>query len=240
MVYLIFGNDPLKGREQTEKLVAQFSCKGDLFRVEFREDNFSEGYFNEAIKTDPLFGKKSLVVCKKLFGSEKTAGFLSGNIEKCSVSANIFIFLEGLLKKEYLDGFKKNSERMWEFKSDSPASKKQAESDRSKELFPFCDSLAMKRKHDAWVLFQNALYNGIPEDEIFKKVFWQLKTLLTVKKEGGIGMHPFFYKKNKKAASFFSEAELKKHLSELVELYHKDRYGFSDLASGLEKFIFKI
>ena len=83
--------------------------------------------------------------------------------------------------------------------------------------FAVCDAFAEKNKAKAWTIYQQALKQGIPAEEVFFKILWQIKNLLMVKKlaSAGVaniaketGLHAFVAGKAIKAAQKFSEEEL--------------------------------
>lgn len=115
--------------------------------------------------------------------------------------------------------------------------------------FAICDAVAEKDKNKAWVLFQRAIFSGVPAEEVFYKIVWQIKNLLLLKKlsafpqlnlEKETGLHPFVIKKNMYAIHNFTEEELKKYSFELIKIYHDTRRGLEDFSLGLEKFLFNL
>lgn len=112
--------------------------------------------------------------------------------------------------------------------------------------FAICDAFAAKDKAKAWILLQKAILSGVPAEDVFFKVLWQIKNLLLIKKlvdakiknlEKETGLHPFVIKKALRAASDFSEKELINYSREMVKIYHEERRGLCELLIGLEKFI---
>lgn len=237
MVYFILGKNFEKSREKLETLVARFKTEaGDSLFFETNEDNFAEPAFNEFIKTGSLFNQRKIVVGRNLFTLQAVASYLLENLSKFSDSSDIFIFKEEILAGEILSCAKKEADEICEFE---PAAGKEKVF-KGKDIFFICDALALKQKHRAWLLFQEAVLKGTSHEEVFWKFFWQIKTLLVFKNEKGDGLKNYFFAKTKKAASLFTETELKKHSSNLVKLYHQSRYGEADLGVGLEKFLLKI
>jgi DNA polymerase III delta subunit len=115
--------------------------------------------------------------------------------------------------------------------------------------FAICDAIAVKNKGRAWVLFQQALLAGVPAEEVFYKIVWQIKNLLLLKKlndakagtlEKETKLHPYVLKKTLAATWNFSEEELKKYSFALVKIYHDARRGIEDFSLGTEKFLLNI
>ena len=112
--------------------------------------------------------------------------------------------------------------------------------------FAICDAFAEKNKAKAWAIYQQALRRGIPAEEVFFKILWQIKNLLLVKKlmNAGVanvsketGLHAFVSGKAIKAAKNFSERELENYSYEMLKIYHKERRGESELPIEFEKFL---
>src|SRR3989338_8731887 len=112
--------------------------------------------------------------------------------------------------------------------------------------FAICDAFAEKNKVKAWTIYQQALRQGIPAEEVFFKTLWQIKNLLLVKKlmNAGVanvsketGLHSFVIGKAIKAAKNFSEDELINYSYEMLKIYHEERRGWSELAIEFEKLL---
>lgn len=125
---------------------------------------------------------------------------------------------------------------------------KMVKSDETKEYNPFaiCDAFAEKNKVKAWIIYQQALNQGIPTEEVFFKILWQIKNLLLVKKlmNSGVdniaketGLHAFVASKAIKATQKFSEEELENYSYQMLKIYHKERRGESELPIEFEKMI---
>lgn len=112
--------------------------------------------------------------------------------------------------------------------------------------FAVCDAFAEKNKVKAWIIYQQALSQGIPAEEVFFKILWQIKNLLLVKKltVAGVkdiakesGLHAFVAGKAARAAKNFTEDELISYSYEMLKIYHQERRGELELPIGFEKFI---
>ncbi|MFC1625267.1 hypothetical protein ACFL1O_00055 [Patescibacteria group bacterium] len=111
---------------------------------------------------------------------------------------------------------------------------------KKNNLFYLADLFGNRQKEKIWLAYQKELFEGTLAEEVFWKLLWQVKSLMLVKKGEGNGLHPFVLNKVKKSAPLFTEEELQKYSSNLVDLFHQSRHGQADLAVGLEKFILKI
>ena len=107
--------------------------------------------------------------------------------------------------------------------------------------FAICDAFAYKDGKTAWTLFQKALFNGITAEEIFWKIWWQIKTLILVKNQPhGLNLHPFVIKKTLRNINNFTKEELNNLSWQLVSLYHKTRKGQAEFEIGLEKILISL
>ncbi|MCX6731560.1 MAG: hypothetical protein NTX55_01055 [Candidatus Parcubacteria bacterium] len=236
MFYLIYGKDSFQGREKLKELTDFFQAKiGNLgiFRIE--DEDFDTLRFEELIRSQMLFGKKHLVVCNRVLENTAARIFVKKNIERISSTPNIFLFFEEEIEKELLDLLKKYSEKTQEFKL------KQGLTFKDYKPFAICDAVAERNKNRAWVLLQKALLSGVPAEEVFYKVVWQIKALLLIKKcPNETGLHPFVVQKNLVNAENFTEKELTDHSFELLKIYHNVRRGLEEFPLGLEKFLINL
>jgi len=110
-------------------------------------------------------------------------------------------------------------------------------------IFAFTDAIADRKKKDAWVLYEKALASGMVPEQLFYKVMWIVKTLLTVmrtKSAEEAGMKTFPYNKARAALKNWKEGEVEKLSEELVEGYHKVRRGEGEMETMLEKILLSL
>lgn len=238
MVYLVYGGDTEKSLQKFNALLEKFSKKENDFSIFYvNEESFSENMFEELAKTNNLFTRKNMVIGKRLFTNSVAGEYLLKNIKNLCLSNNIFLFWEKELKKEYLDEIKQQTDNITEC---GASSAKSAKNKNSQSLFRLADLVALRKKQEAWLLYQEELSKGMPADDVFWKIFWQFKSLMIVKAGEGAALAPFVYRKTQNAAGLFSIDEAKKSLSVLLDLYQKNHNGEADLVIGLEKFILKL
>lgn len=115
--------------------------------------------------------------------------------------------------------------------------------------FAICDAIAARNRNKAWLVFQESVFSGIPTEEVFWKIAWQIKNLLMVKKlitanvenlGKESGLHPFVVRKILSAEHNFTEKELEQFSFELVKIYHDARRGIAEIPIVLEKFLLNI
>lgn len=306
MLYLLYGKDTFRSRQKLNELLDFFRSKTGKFGIfRLEGEKFPLGLaldrqkseFEELLKTGILFAQKHMVICERLMENKFLSEFVSENFSKCADSENVFIFWEESLDGEILKLFKKNTDKIEEFKPLSGVklktwlkneiNKRKVQSDpafleslieqcgsdlwcASKEIekyglqgptlaerqgwtfvdkynpFAICDAIARKNKVQAWILFQKAALSGIPAEEVFWKIVWQIKNLLLIKSLSKLqdinivqesGLHPYVVKKTMSAINNFTEKELQNYSSELVKLYHNARRGLQDFPTGLERLL---
>ncbi len=241
MIYLLYGGDTFKGKQKLVELLDFFRAKvGNLGIFRLDGEDFRMAELEELLKSGMLFGEKYVVVCDRVFGIPAANKFIADNVEKFAESRNLFIFFEEEIERDIIKLFEKHAEKIQEFKS------REAEKEEKYNPFPICDAFSSKNKTKVWILFQQALLRGVSAEEIFWKIWWQLKNLLTVKKlsESGAkniqkesGLHPFVVKKTLSALRNFTDDELRETSANLVKLYHNARNGNTDFSIGLEKLL---
>lgn len=116
-------------------------------------------------------------------------------------------------------------------------------------IFHLTDAFGRKDKRTAWVLYQKALLSGLPAEEVFWKLSWQVKNILLMKrmseelrksmeeiiKESGIS--PFVVKNCLSFAKNFEVDKLDTLYLELIDIYHRVRRGKTDFDTSVEKFL---
>ncbi|MGB3922026.1 MAG: hypothetical protein WBL19_01925 [Minisyncoccia bacterium] len=114
---------------------------------------------------------------------------------------------------------------------------------REFNIFILTDALGARNKKEAWTLYQKALAAGVSVDEIFFKIFWQVKSMLLASKTKGVAetdMKPFPYNKAKGYAKNYSPEELENLSQSLVEGYLLARRGEGEIETLLEKILLKL
>jgi DNA polymerase III delta subunit len=110
-------------------------------------------------------------------------------------------------------------------------------------IFSLTDAVGARNKKEAWSLYQKALASGLSAEEIFWKVFWIVKSMLTASRTKNYSeteMKEFPYKKAKQYAQNFSKEELEKLSETLVVGYHNARRGIGEIDSLIEKFVLSL
>lgn len=110
-------------------------------------------------------------------------------------------------------------------------------------IFAFTDAIGNRNKREAWVLYQKALASGMVAEEIFFKVFWQVKTMLLASRTRSAeeaDMKAYPYSKAKGFLKNFKEGELEKFSEDLIRGYHEVRRGNEETETFVEKMLLKL
>jgi len=110
-------------------------------------------------------------------------------------------------------------------------------------IFALTEALGNRNKKEAWVLYQKALSAGLSADEIFFKLFWQVKSMLIAgrtKNAEEADMKTFPYNKAKGFLKNFKLEEIERLSEDLVIGYHLARRGEGEITTLIEKILLKL
>jgi len=110
-------------------------------------------------------------------------------------------------------------------------------------IFVLTDALGARKKKEAWILYQKALSAGLSAEEIFFKLFWQVKSMLVAARTKNVGetdMKAFPYNKAKSFLKNFKSSELEKLSENLVTGYTLARRGEGEIETLIEKIILRL
>lgn len=248
MIYLFYGENSFKAkqkaREVTSALIAKKGEHGRFSLFEIDSDNFNIEETNWLINSHHLFGDKNLAVFKYILENEVAKDFCSENLPRLASSQNIFIFLEKETKENIFSEIKNLSTKSLEFKN--PTKK---ETPKKTGIFLFTDAVAGKKRKEAWLAYQRLLISGENEEEIFWKIFWQIKNIALIYPHKDkdaetatniLKMHPFVAKKTLNFAKNFSREDLEDFSKKLIEIYENHRFSKVELNFGIENFILNL
>lgn len=111
---------------------------------------------------------------------------------------------------------------------------------REFNIFALTDALGARNKKEAWTTYQKALAAGLSAEEIFFKIFWQVKSMLLASKTKNVSetdMKAFPYSRAKSFLKNFKPGELEKLSEDLVIGYHQARRGEGEMETLVEKII---
>jgi hypothetical protein len=150
------------------------------------------------------------------------------------------------MDKASLAKIEKVAEKTQEFvKADKILTKKEALALKGEKIdfFEFADALGRKDKKSLWVLFQDALEEQVPAEEIHGIFFWQVKSMLLAQKCKSpidANMKPYPFQKAREYSRNYKDGELEKISFKLVSMYHEAHRGNEDFHIALESFILSL
>lgn len=253
MIILFLGEDTAKSINRLNSFIlALLNKKRDALKsslFEITEENFDEIFFKNLINSHHLFGDKNLIVLKNIFENKEIGDFFIKNIINLKSSENIFVFLESFLDKEKTEIFKKYAEKILEFKKEKNNSEIREKNKRGLNIFNLTDAFAEKNSKTAWLILQKLLIQGISGEEIFWKIFWQIKILSAIKPYQNentdtlaeiFKIHPFVAKKTLTAVKNFSKQEISQIIKNLIKIYRENRFNKIELSFGIERLILNL
>ena len=110
-------------------------------------------------------------------------------------------------------------------------------------IFVLTDALGARKKKEAWILYQKALSAGLSAEEIFFKLFWQVKSMLIAARTRNVGetdMKTFPYNKAKSFLKNFKSEELENLSENIIIGYQEARRGMGEMETLVEKTILKL
>ncbi len=205
MIYILSGNDTKKKNIYLKKLDKTNSAvllpDGEIAKEELLNYAFSVN----------LFGDHQIIVFENILKRENIT-LTNENLLALKDSETIFIFLEEKLLAPEVKKYKK-------YATIEDFSAPNIKQTPRINVFGIADAFSRKDKIGAWILYREAVIEGVPPEEISGIIFWKIKTMIL------------------SGTKFFGVDELKKKSSELVALYHKAHKGECDFVIGLEQFI---
>ncbi len=244
MIYFYYGTDSEKARKKAKATADSLIVKRpDAALVKIGDEDIPGGRIEELAAGQGLFSNKYVVYLNKAFENKETKELILKHIKEIGTSENIFIFAEGKMDKAGLAKIEKVAEKIEEFaKADKPLTKKEklAAIGEKVDFFEFTDALGRRDKKGLWTLYQDALLEQVPSEEIHGMFFWQAKSMMLatkVKRAEEAGMKPYPFQKAREYARNYKDGELVAMLDALVTMYHEAHAGTIDFPVALEKFI---
>ncbi|MFH0755417.1 MAG: hypothetical protein V1910_01995 [bacterium] len=247
MIYFYYGTDIETARKKVKMTIDfLFSKKPNVTLIEIRDEILSQNKIIELVGGQTLFSNKYIVFLYKTFDNKENKELILKNIKEFADSNNIFIFAEGKIDKISLTKIEKNAEKIQKFiKAEKLLNKKEALTLKGEKIdfFEFADAFGKRDKKKLWILYQDALAEQVPAEEVHGIFFWQIKNILLARKcktaeEANMKAYPFQkaceYSKN------YKENELENFSSKLVHMYHEAHRGNENFHISLEKFILEL
>jgi len=225
MLYLLHGKS-----QQRKEFIRSLATELSLTPQHIYDNDIQSVDINQLVSTQTgLFGDKEMYVIHSLARTLDIKNLLEGY----AGSDNIFIFSEDTITKPITKVFEKHEATIQDF------GKEEKKTENKFNMFSLTDALGARDKKNLWLLFQEAIKNGSPE-EIHGILFWQVKNLALVKtSQTNPGMNPFVYNKTSGYAAKFTPEEIQKMAGDLVYMFH-NRDTYSTLDIELEKLILSL
>jgi len=244
MIYFYYGTDMESARKKAKITVdSLLSKKPDATLIKIGDEDLTADKIMELASGQALFSSKYIVFFSNTFLNKENKELILKNLKEIASSDNIFIFAEGKMDKTALTKIEKHAEKVQDFEKVAKTLNKKeklALIGVKIDFFEFADALGRRDKRGLWVLYQDALAEQVPAEEVHGIFFWQVKSMLLAKKcktAEDAGMKEFPFSKSSGYSKNYKDGELEKMSSELVAMYHEAHRGNVDFFVALEKFI---
>ena len=175
MIYLFSGDDTKTKFLAYEKFLKTFGKNVEVFSI--TKNDFNPIQIESFYSGAGLFFEQCVVVFKNILEKEEVAQFLFKKLALMSKSGNIFIFLEGKLKKADLDIFKKSKAELNIFELPK-------ETKERYDSFILARDFERRDKLNLWIHYREALDKEVGMEEISGILFWKAKDMLVKKNFG--------------------------------------------------------
>ena len=202
--------------------------------VRFTDSSFLQEEFEKYLGATDLFGEEFVVILDRIFANTEAREIFWKDIFDTVTSTNSFWLFEEKILADDKDVIKKAGGEITEDKTKSVTAKSEF------NIFALGDALGARDKKKLWVLYQKALRVGKAAEEINGTLFWAIKSMLTVKNDGGKNLNPYVQSKSKNFLKNYKEGELDAIAFGLVKNYHESRRGGLPLEEKLEQFILSL
>lgn len=172
-------------------------------------------------------------------------GMPAENVEELALSQNNFYILTDKL----LAPDKKRLEKLgakiehYELSEGEKAKIDRNKKDEYSQSFKITDYLAARDKRGLWVEYWRAIYDGADTEDIFWKLSWQVRAMLTASRYESASqtdLHPFVYSKARMGASNYTSGELLALANSLLDIW-SDSYASGEKGKlALEQFILSV
>ncbi len=182
MIYFYYGTDTESARKKAKITVdSLLSKKPDATLIKIGDEDLTLDKILELSGGQALFSSKYIVFLYRTFDNKENKEIILKNLKELASSDNIFIFAEGKMDKVALTKIEKHAEKVNNFEKLAKAlSKKEklALIGEKIDFFEFADALGRRDKRGLWVLYQDALAEQVPAEEVHGIFFWQAKSML--------------------------------------------------------------
>lgn len=234
MLYVTYGTDREKTGAYVAKIIGALLKKrphADVFTV--TSDSFSASDIPRFVGGSGLFEDKHIVRLEGLLQNDETRDHVLDYVPQMAESGHIFILREESLTAPLKKTLEKHAKETRLF--DVKASK-----EKKLNVFAMTDALAARDKKKLWMLYREAIQEGLPPEELHGILWWQIKTILQAAEGDAGDMKPFALMKAKNALRHYTKEEAQNLARAFVRMYHESRRGHVDFEVGLEKLLLSV
>ncbi len=191
----------------------------------------------EAVSARSLLGGRVIAFFDRLSANSDLTDFITEQVSDMVSSENIFIFSENEKGEALARLVEKAKGKVKEFKLSEVERAGRVE---LANRFIVADALGNRDRKQAWLLYHDALRQGVQPEEIFWKFAWKVKTLLlvaTAPAGSPLPLKPYPLSQAKRQLKNYKIEELIRLSSRFTKLYHEARRGLADFDSSLERLI---
>jgi DNA polymerase III delta subunit len=246
MLFFFYGDNQDEARLQAQKNIQAAQKKhptAEFFRL--NTENFSMARLEDLITSQGLFYSGSIVFLDHVLVAEQGEQLLK-KIKEIASSPNFFIFLESKINKKDLDKLEKSAIKVQVFnRTPRRLTKKESLALKGEKIdfFEFSDALGARDRKGLWTLYQDALAEGVPAEEVHGIFFWQIKSMIVASKSqtpAESGLKPYVFDKARGYVRNYSSDKLESMSRDLFTMYHEAHRGKIDFSVALERFILEI
>jgi DNA polymerase III delta subunit len=232
MLFVLYGTDRDKVLIASRDLLARLKEEHTGIEVfSLSEENYAPQELERYIGSAGLFSGTHIVTLVDLLSHDEHGESVTEHLPNMAESENLFILRDGKLSVKTAKACMEHAEECAEFALPKGSEEKPF------SVFSLADALGNRDKKNLWLLYQEALREGLSAEEVHGLLTWQMKTMVQVAKGATEGMKPFVLGKGKRFLRNFEGDETTDKLFELTVMYHEARRGGLELPLALERFI---
>lgn len=238
MLYVYYGDDIDMARKKVRATVSTMRARNpDALYFRITGDTLREYDVNELTGSQALFKSEYIVVFDRVLESKEGKEILLAHLETIASSIHPFFVLDTKLSARVRTMLEKHAATMQEFTVRGTAPRHE----HVFNTFSLTDALAAHDTKKLWVLFREAKYHGVSDEEIHGVLFWMYKSMLLAAHSTSpeeAGMKPYPYRKAKRGAQRAASSDtVREKLAELALLPQRARRRGVPLEVALERFI---
>ncbi|MCD8494805.1 MAG: hypothetical protein LRY41_01500 [Candidatus Pacebacteria bacterium] len=226
MLVLLYGDDRARIHDHIETL-----CGGVSYQS-YDDETIDYEFLIQSIQGTDLFAAPTPVVIYGLLEKKSGQDFFQEYADRMHAHRTPYIFVEHSLTTPFKKKIIQTTPEIHEYTLPKDTNKS------AFNVFALNDAYASRDKKKMWILFHEALRSGMSAEEIHGLLWWQIKNIAVVCREGiNPGLHNFVFEKTKRACKLFPVADIEAHSTALYEIFHESRRGGTPLDVSLEMFI---